>query len=127
MKKLKTPITVSGVVIHGERAGRKINFPTANLDIDLNLEAEQGVYFTRCQLNHKSLLGLAYFGPRYLVNQTANSFEVYLIGFNQNIYGQTLTVTLTHFLRPPMKFTSLEEARKQILKDLQAASSLFNN
>jgi len=118
MKKLKTSIKVSGTVISGEKLGHQIGFPTANLDISKQtLTINQGVYAAVCIHKRKKYLGLAYYGPRYISHHQTPSFEAYLLNFNQQIYGQRLTVQLTHYLRPPQKITSLKKLKALLKKD----------
>jgi len=118
MKKLKIPIKVSGTVIPGEKLGAKIGFPTANLDISKQtLTINQGVYAAACTHKRKKYLSLAYYGPRYISHHQIPSFEAHLLNFNQQIYGQPLTVQLTHYLRPPQKVTSLKKLKVLLKKD----------
>lgn len=117
MKHLQHSINLSGTVIPGEKIGRKINFPTANLSLTKKPSIKPGVYVALCYLTTKSYLGLAYYGKRYIFNQSQNSFEVYLFDLNQNIYGRVLKVKLTHWLRPPLKLTSLKKLQTQLEKD----------
>jgi isopentenyl-diphosphate delta-isomerase len=111
MKKLLKPIKLIGKVIPGEKIGRTINFPTANLALTTLPPINPGVYLAVCRLAKNSYLGLAYYSPRH-------TFEVYLFDFNQDIYGRLLSVKLTHFLRPPKKVRGLLALKKLIQQDL---------
>jgi isopentenyl-diphosphate delta-isomerase len=111
MKKLLKPVKLIGKVIPGEKIGRTINFPTANLALKILPPIKPGVYLAVCRLAKNSYLGLAYYSPRH-------TFEVYLFDFNQDIYGQKLLVKLTHFLRPPKKVSGLLALKKLIQQDL---------
>lgn len=111
MKKLLRSIKLIGTVIPGEKIGRTINFPTANLALKTLPSIKPGVYLAVCQLAKNSYLGLAYYSPRH-------TFEVYLFDFNQAIYGQKISVKLTHWLRPPKKISSLPELRCLLQADL---------
>lgn len=111
MKKLLKSIKLIGKVIPGEKIGRIINFPTANLTLKKLPSIKPGVYLAVCRLAKNSYLGLAYYSPRY-------TFEVYLFDFNQDIYGKKLLVKLTHWLRPPKKISSLPELRCLLQTDL---------
>jgi len=120
MKKLKPAIKITGTVIPGEKVGHKIGFPTANLKItSQKLNLKKGVYAAVCQLKGNSYLALAYFGPRYIFKQKTNSFEVYLLNFNQEIYHQKLSVLLTHYLRSPKNVRSLKRLKTLLKKDQQ--------
>lgn len=111
MKKLLKSVKLIGKVIPGEKIGRSINFPTANLALKKLPLIKPGVYLAVCQLGNNSFLGLAYYSPR-------RTFEVYLFDFNQDIYGRQLSVKLTHFLRPPKKVRGLLALTKLIQQDL---------
>lgn len=111
MQKLLKPIRCFGQVIPGEKIGRTINFPTANLALKKLPSIKSGVYLAVCQLKKNYYLGLAYYSPR-------RTFEVYLFDFNQDIYGRQLSVKLTHFLRPPKKVRGLLALTKLIQQDL---------
>lgn len=111
MKKLLKSIKLIGKVIPGEKIGRTINFPTANLALKKLPSIKPGVYLAVCRFNKNSYLGLTYYSPR-------RSFEVYLFDFNQDIYGQSLIVKLTHFIRPPKKIKDLLALKKLIQQDL---------
>jgi len=111
MKKLPKPLKLIGKVIPGEKIGRTINFPTANLALKILPSIKPGVYLAVCQLAKNSYLGLAYYSPRH-------TFEVYLFAFNRDIYGQQFSVKLTHFLRPPKKVRGLLALKKLIQQDL---------
>lgn len=120
MKKLLKPLSCAGQVILGEKIGRTINFPTANLSLNKPLNIKPGVYLAVCRLNKNSYLGLAYYGPRYIFHKLANSFEIYLFDFNQAIYGEQISVKLTHWLRPPQRINSLKKLQKLLQADLTA-------
>jgi len=120
MEKLSYSITVSGKVIKGDEIGKTINFPTANLSLAEKPKLKLGVYLAICQLKKQYLLGLAYYGPRYIFGKKTNSFEVYLFNFNKNIYNQELKVKLTHFIRPPKKVKNLKNLKELLKKDLHS-------
>lgn len=111
MKKLLKLFKLIGEVIPGEKIGRTINFPTANLALKALPPIKPGVYLAVCQLAKNSYLGLAYYSPRH-------TFEVYLFDFNQDIYGQQLSIKLTHWLRPPRKVKTLKNLQKLLQTDL---------
>lgn len=113
MKKLLKSIKLIGTVIPGEKIGRTISFPTANLALKKSPPIKPGVYLAVCQLGKNSYLGLAYYSPRH-------TFEVYLFDFNQAIYGQKVSLKLTYWLRPPQKIKSLKSLQKLLQTDLTA-------
>jgi len=111
MKKLLKSIKLIGTVIPGEKIGRTISFPTANLALKKSPPIKPGVYLAVCRLAKNSYLGLAYYSPRH-------TFEVYLFDFNQAIYGQKISLKLTHWLRPPKKIKGLLALKKLLETDL---------
>jgi riboflavin kinase / FMN adenylyltransferase len=118
------PFKFTGKVIPGEKMGRKIGFPTANLDRIPRVGAlKPGVYIGTCtiyqddRVKNQNLKCLVYFGPRFIFDQKQNSFEVYLYNFNQSIYDLTLETTLIKFIREPMETTNLAELKTQLEKD----------
>ena len=122
------PFTHTGTVIHGEQLGRTIGFPTANLSTCPNeSEVMVGVYAGSCEIAMQSTSYncLIYFGPRYIFQEIKNNFEVFLYDFSADIYGQTITVTASHFLRPPLKLSNVEELEKQLLIDKQTGLKLL--
>ena len=119
MLPIKTKTSFSGFIIKGEKVGRTINFPTANLKLAKTLDfLKPGVYVARVRLNKKAYLGLAYYGPRYIFGEKVNNFEVYIFNFNQNIYGQKLQANLTHFIRSPKKVKNLKALQSLLENDL---------
>ncbi|MFH0943373.1 MAG: isopentenyl-diphosphate Delta-isomerase [Candidatus Beckwithbacteria bacterium] len=117
MKKLDHPVVVSGRVIAGDKLGRRLGFPTANLRLSKVPLIKPGVYLAVCRLKKNSFLGLAYFGPQH-------NFEVYLFNFSAEIYNQILKVKLTHFIRSPQKITSKAALKKLIQTDLTKLDNL---
>lgn len=118
------PFKFTGKVIPGNKMGRKIGFPTANLDrVPRESALTPGVYAGTCniyqddRIKNQELKCLVYFGPRYVFGQKQNSFEVYLYNFDQSIYDLILEVTLTKFIRAPKKTASLIELKEQLEKD----------
>lgn len=121
---LGRPYQMSGKVIHGNKLGRTIGFPTANLEID---EAEKilpanGVYAVRLLLNGRALTGVMNIGIKPTVQQSDRiSAEVFIFDFSEDIYGETLTVFLIGRLRGEQQFASIDELKEQLKKDEQNA------
>lgn len=127
-----TPFKFSGRVIPGEKVGRSIGFPTANLDkAPHESELQPGVYAGTCEIIDlkikKSLPCLIYFGPRYIFDERRNNFEVYIYDFNKNIYDQTIAVTLLQKLRSPQKTKNLDQLQEFLEKDKQQGLKFFKN
>lgn len=134
-KELNPTISVTGKVIYGDQQGKTIGFPTANLDVSIDPKrVKPGVYTSKCAIvtnaqtqshaHTDQIIGLAYFGPRLVFGEKTNNFEVYLLNFSETIYGATLTVTLTHFIRAPLPFTDMDGLKKQLQKDLEISTQL---
>lgn len=111
----------SGIVIKGDGRGRTIGYPTANIDIsNLEISIKPGIYATQVIIKdnksvHKAIL---FFGPKKTFNQTKKTLEIYILNFDQNLYGKKLEFTIGQFIRGPIKFNSVEELVKQIKLDI---------
>lgn len=119
--------TTQGRVIHGDKIGRTIGFPTANLDVALSEDdIEPGVYLGRCDFSLNPELPdalahswhcLPYFGPRLIFGELKNSFEVYIFDFDQQIYDLTLKVSISYKLRDPVPIPDLSALQAQLAQD----------
>lgn len=120
---LGRPYQFSGIVVKGKQLGRTLGYPTANIEVKENykLIPANGVYAVR--IKHKEIVfsGMLNIGVRPTVDGTSRSIEVNMFGFDQDVYGEKLTVELVAYLRPEMKFGNLEELVSQIIKDKAAA------
>ena len=116
---LGRPFRLSGKVIAGEKIGRTIGFPTANLKIseDYKLLPCDGVFFIKTQHNNSSFYGMMNVGFRPTLEGEERSFEVHLFDFNQDLYGEILQVDLLELIRKEKKFASLEELKAQLQED----------
>ena len=117
------PYRLSGTVTDGYKMGRKIGFPTANLSVDCpyKLIPAVGVYSVNVQVNGQTHGGMLNIGYRpTLKNGTHLSIEVHIFNFSENIYHQEIYIEFLQFIRPEIKFSSVEELTKQIEKDMQA-------
>ncbi|MDP3043226.1 MAG: riboflavin kinase [bacterium] len=105
-------------VITGEGRGRRLGFPTANLDKkDLNIE--HGVYSVDVEINSKTYKGLLHFGPKKTFNEDV-SLELYIKDFDFDIYHKDVKIKIIRKIRDVKKFANAEGLRKQIKKDLTA-------
>ncbi|MEL7033249.1 MAG: riboflavin biosynthesis protein RibF [Pseudomonadota bacterium] len=114
---------VDGVVEHGEKRGRTIGFPTANLHLGDLIHPRHGVYAVRARLAGEETWrdGVANFGRTPTTGIRDPLLETFIFDFNSDIYGQQLEVALVRFLRPELKFDSLDEMVVQMDKDVVAA------
>ncbi len=126
-KGLGRNFTLNGKVVHGDKIGRTLGFPTANLEIEkYKLIPKNGVYVVKVQLGNESFKGLLSIGTRPTVtNSDEKRVEVYLLDFDQSIYGEILNLELIEFIREDMKFDTLEELVKQMNADKKFAEQ-FN-
>jgi riboflavin kinase/FMN adenylyltransferase len=109
-----------GIVIKGNQLGRKIGFPTANLEsIDKNkVIPGNGIYAAWVYSGKRKYGGMAYIGKRpTVVAQGTKRMEVHLLDFSGNLYGKTLRLEFVEFIRNDKQFASMEELKKQLFKD----------
>jgi len=120
---LKRNWTIQGVVKKGRQVGKKIGFPTCNIDIDDYVLAKPGVYAVRVLKNNskKYLKGIANLGYRPTFNQKKILLEVHLFNFSGNLYNKLLSVEFLKFIRKEKKFNNVNQLRAQIKKDLNIA------
>lgn len=113
----------SGTVIQGNKIGRTIGYPTANLQIQdqYKLVPANGVYAVDVQLGNRNLKGMMNIGIRPTVDGTKRVIEVNIFDFDEDIYEQTLKITLKKNLRLEVKFASLDELKAQLAKDKEHA------
>jgi riboflavin kinase/FMN adenylyltransferase len=126
---LGRPWEIEGRVEHGDKRGRTIGFPTANMELDDYLRPAFGVYAVRACLNQGAATvwhaGVANFGNRPTVDGTAARLETHLFDFDGDLYHQHLRVQLIDFLRPERKFASFDELKDQIVKDAKTARAVL--
>ncbi len=110
-----------GVIVEGDKRARKINFPTANVLPGKHILPRKGVYCIEAYINNKKYLGISNFGERPTVDGSKLLLETHIFNFNEDIYGNDLTVQFLTFIRPEQKFVNFEELTKQIKKDIETA------
>ena len=122
-KLLKRNWTVIGKVEKGRKIGKKIGFPTCNIDIKDYVLARPGVYAVRVyKKNSKSpIKGIANLGYRPTFQQKKLLLEVHLFNFSGNLYNKYLSVEFTKFIRKEKKFKNVDQLKKQIQSDLKVA------
>ena len=122
---LGRPWEIEGVVEQGDKRGRTIGFPTANVALGEHLRPRFGVYAVRALVDGTWRDGVANLGRRPTVGKLQENFEVHLFDFSGDLYGKTLRVALIDFIRPEMKFTGLDQLKAQIAADAQAARAVL--
>ncbi|MGB1448631.1 MAG: bifunctional riboflavin kinase/FAD synthetase [Flavobacteriaceae bacterium] len=116
---LTRPFRLCGKVVQGEKIGRTIGFPTANIQVEetYKLLPCDGVYFIQTQWNKQTLYGMMNVGFRPTLEGEQRSFEVHLFDFDQDLYGSSLALDLLELIRQEKKFDSLEELKAQLEED----------
>ena len=115
--------SVEGTVRKGRRMGKKIGFPTCNIEMGNYVIPKPGVYAVNIYIkkNNKSLKGIANLGYRPTFNQKKILLEVNIFNFSGNLYNKKLTVEFVKFIRSEKKFRGIDQLRKQIKSDLRIA------
>ncbi|MGM9873732.1 MAG: bifunctional riboflavin kinase/FAD synthetase [Bacilli bacterium] len=116
---LNHPYRVSGLVVEGKRNGRKIELPTANLDLDFNyVLPKEGVYITKTIVDFESFLSITSVSKHPTIEELNKPIiETHILDYNHNIYGKFIFVEFLKYIRPIYKFKDLDELKKQITKD----------
>jgi riboflavin kinase / FMN adenylyltransferase len=117
---------IEGVVEQGDKRGRTIGFPTANVALGEHLRPRFGVYAVRALIDGTWRNAVANLGRRPTIGKLQENFEVHLFDFTGDLYGKTLRVALVDFIRPEMKFAGLDQLKAQIAADGQAARTILS-
>ncbi|MDQ0169980.1 bifunctional riboflavin kinase/FAD synthetase [Paenibacillus tundrae] len=126
---LGRPYSIRGTVVHGEKRGRTIGFPTANLELlDRYVIPAKGVYAVRVQYGEQMLRGVMNLGvkPTFHESGMKPTFEVHLLDFEGQLYDQELKVELVHYIREERKFASIDALISQIREDALTAARLLS-
>tara|TARA_R110000772_G_scaffold22586_7_gene61018 strand:+ start:5789 stop:6751 length:963 start_codon:yes stop_codon:yes gene_type:complete len=123
---LTRPFAIEGQVIHGDKNGRKLGYPTANIDIGHYLRPKYGIYAVKGRLpDGRVVKGAANLGIRPTFDPPKELLEPYFFDFADDLYGQTIEVELHHFLRGEEKFDDLDALMVQMEKDCDKARALL--
>jgi len=121
-KMLGRPVTVFGTVIKGRSIGRKIGFPTANIDPHHEAIPPSGVYAVNVRLDKRIFAGILNIGTRPTFGRKSPPvIELHIFNYNKNLYGKDIKVIFKVKIRNERKFPSIESLRRQIEKDIQFA------
>jgi riboflavin kinase / FMN adenylyltransferase len=118
---LGAPWFISGEVIHGEKRGRDLGYPTANIRLDPNCALRHGIYAVRVGRGAELLDGVASFGRRPTFDNGAPLLEVFLFDFKDDLYGETLDVAFIGFIREELKFDGIAALIRQMDDDTAKA------
>ena len=110
---------INGKVVNGKQLGGKIGYPTANIHVaeSYKLIPKTGVYIVKSTRNNKTIFGMMNIGNRPTVDGNHQTIEVHFFDFNQDLYGEYLTIELIYFLRDEQKFDSIKELVHQLKTD----------
>ena len=119
---LSRPYMLAGTVVHGREIGRRMGFPTANLQIEDadKLIPADGVYICRVEQGEDRWKGLLNIGSNPTVGGTERTLEVHIDGFSGMLYGKRLRIALLRYLRQEQRFPTTDALRRQIAADLKA-------
>jgi hypothetical protein len=113
---------VTGRVGHGIKVGRELGFPTANIRLEKKIDKPYGVYIVSLKIENIKKRGLLYYGPRMTDGLPAEIVcEITVLDFEDDLYEKKMSFKIGKFLRGPLKFSSSEQLKAQIQKDVLAA------
>ena len=115
------PWFVTAQVVHGDKRGRELGYPTANLRLDPDCGLKHGIYAVRVGVGGTRYDGVANFGRRPMFDNGAVLLEVFLFDFQGDLYGAALDVAFIAWIRPEMKFDSVEELIRRMDEDSRQA------
>lgn len=123
---LGRPYTLMGKVIHGQHLGRTLGFPTANVDLpSAKFVPPTGVYAAWARSSEAAIASVVNIGYRPTVQGTHRTIEAHLLDWSGDLYGQTLSLDLHHYLRQEQAFDGLEALKTQIQQDCHQSRQLL--
>ncbi|MGV2872999.1 bifunctional riboflavin kinase/FAD synthetase [Colwellia sp. E150_009] len=123
---LGRPYSIIGKVFHGDKRGRQLGFPTANVLLKRQKSPLNGVFAVKVKTINGTFNGVANIGARPTINGARQQLEVHIFNFNNDIYGQCIEVVIKKKLRQVMKFDSLAALTAQIKLDSEQAKQVLN-
>ena len=119
---------LTGKVVHGNGIGKKINFPTANIEIKetYKIIPKNGVYLVKTKLNSNIYFGMMNIGVRPTIGGINKSLEIHFFNFKDNIYDKTISIEIINKIRDEEKFSSIDNLKIQLKKDEQFCLKLIN-
>jgi len=119
--------SIEGKIKEGERRGRTLGFPTANLETDWELFPKKGVYVTWANIKDKKYQGITNVGIRPTFGKNKLLIETHILAFNDEIYGDTLRVSFIDRIRDEKRFENVDVLIDQISQDVKKAKKVFQN
>ncbi|TNF89161.1 MAG: bifunctional riboflavin kinase/FAD synthetase [Gammaproteobacteria bacterium] len=124
---LGRPYSLSGRVAHGKKLGRELGYPTINIKMGDKTLIVKGIFAVRVKgIDNRVLEGVASIGTRPTVAGVDTILEVYILDFDQDVYGCSVVVEFLHKIRDEKKFDSLEELTENIARDTENAMAYFS-
>lgn len=124
---LNESYVISGKVEQGNKIGRTLGFPTANIKVDkYKLLPLFGVYATEVRIEDKEYKGITNIGNRPTINGSQVTIEVNIFNYTGDLYGKKIKISLIDFIREEKKFQDLDELKKQIAIDIEKANKIFS-
>ena len=122
------PFFITGIVVRGDQIGRQMGYPTANIVIEerYKLIPADGIYAVKVYVADTAYKGMVYIGSRPTINGTTRNIEVNIFNFDRDIYSQQVRMEFYYFLRGDMKFSSLDDLKKQIAQDKVEVEGLLS-
>ena len=119
---------LTGKVVYGDGLGKKIDFPTANIEIKetYKIIPRNGVYLVKTKINSNTYFGMMNIGIRPTVGGTNKSLEIHFFNFKDNIYGKNVSIEIIKKIRDEEKFSSIDQLKIQLKKDEQFCLKLIN-
>jgi riboflavin kinase/FMN adenylyltransferase len=117
--------SIIGRVFHGDKRGRQLGFPTANVLLKRRVSPLSGVFAVMVETNYGLFKGVANIGARPTINGIRQQLEVHIFDFDDSLYGQCIEVIVKKKLRPVIKFDSLEALTAQIHRDSEQAKQVL--
>ena len=124
-KLLSFPWFVSAQVMHGDKRGRELGFPTANMRLDAACALRHGIYAVCARVNGRSYDGVASFGRRPMFDKGSVLLEVFLFDFAGDIYGLDIDVAFIGFIRDEAVFPSVDDLKRQMQEDSRRAREIL--
>lgn len=124
---LGNPYSITGRVVVGDKLGRILGFPTANIEIEtaFKLIPSDAIYAVTVEYAHQLFKGMLYIGNRPTVHGIKRNIEVNIFDFNREIYGESLTINFHQLIRSDSKFNDLEELKNQLMLDKSDALKIL--
>ena len=124
---LTRPFAIEGTVIHGDKRGRELGWPTANVELGRYLRPAYGIYAVRVRLDDGAEHdGVASLGVRPMFDPPKELLETVLFDWEGDLYGRTIEVALHRYIRPEMKFDGMDALKAQMDEDAAEARRLLS-